>query len=190
MRGRGAPKAHRPERNAVSAFLWAAVEAEPRPRGREPRARKAAPMSCECMNETTPSRFDFDDMGMRRRISALVRAALEASWAAGELPEFEVPEFLGVERASDPAKGDWTSTVRPEERQGGPSFAPRYRRRPSRPPAAGRGGPVRRGRRSRFFEFPSRAVGRDRGLWPSPRRRGLLRAEAMKGAGVASTWSS
>ena len=62
------------------------------------------------MNETTPSRFDFDDMGMRGRISALVRAALEASWAAGELPEFEVPD-LGVERTSDPAKGDWTSTV-------------------------------------------------------------------------------
>ncbi len=62
------------------------------------------------MSKTNVSRYDFDDMGMRKRLTGLVKGALEESWAAGDLPQFDVSDF-GVERTTDPAKGDWTSTV-------------------------------------------------------------------------------
>ena len=52
----------------------------------------------------------FDDAGMRARIAGLVRAALSAAAAAGELPEIDAPD-LGIARPADPANGDWTSTV-------------------------------------------------------------------------------
>ncbi len=43
-------------------------------------------------------------------IEKLVREAVAAAQAAGELPEFEVAD-LGLERPADSANGDWTSTV-------------------------------------------------------------------------------
>lgn len=47
---------------------------------------------------------------MPDKIEELVRAALAAAQAAGELPEFEVGD-LGFERPADSGNGDWTSTV-------------------------------------------------------------------------------
>ncbi len=67
-------------------------------------------MSCECMKTTDTEPCGFDDMGMRSHLSRLVREALAAAQDAGDLPEFEVTD-LGVERTTDQAKGDWTSTV-------------------------------------------------------------------------------
>lgn len=43
-------------------------------------------------------------------IEELVRQAIAAAQAAGDLPEFEVGE-LGVERPADVSNGDWSSTV-------------------------------------------------------------------------------
>ena len=59
---------------------------------------------------TATSSLSFDDRGMRARIAGLVAASIAAAQAAGELPGFEVGDF-GIERTSDPQKGDWTSTV-------------------------------------------------------------------------------
>ena len=47
---------------------------------------------------------------MQETIEKLVREAVHAAQAAGELPEFEVSD-LGLERPADPANGDWSSTV-------------------------------------------------------------------------------
>ncbi len=47
---------------------------------------------------------------MPEKIEELVRAALAAAQAAGDLPEFEV-EDLGFERPADSSNGDWSSTV-------------------------------------------------------------------------------
>ena len=47
---------------------------------------------------------------MPEKLEELVRAALTAAQAAGELPEFDVTEF-GFERPADSANGDWSSTV-------------------------------------------------------------------------------
>lgn len=66
-------------------------------------------MSCECVSATSPLTA-FDDMGMRARMASLVGAAMAAAQEAGDLPVFEVAD-LGIERTSDPEKGDWTSTV-------------------------------------------------------------------------------
>ena len=47
---------------------------------------------------------------MVETIEKLVREAIAAAQAAGDLPEFEVAD-LGLERPADSANGDWTSTV-------------------------------------------------------------------------------
>ncbi|MCI1665003.1 MAG: arginine--tRNA ligase [Atopobiaceae bacterium] len=47
---------------------------------------------------------------MPETIEELVRAAIAAAQAAGDLPEFEV-EDCGVERPADTSHGEWTSTV-------------------------------------------------------------------------------
>lgn len=47
---------------------------------------------------------------MPETIEELVRQALAAAQAAGDLPEFEVADF-GIERPADSGNGDWTSTV-------------------------------------------------------------------------------
>ena len=47
---------------------------------------------------------------MPETIEELVRQALAAAQAAGDLPEFEVTDF-GIERPADSGNGDWTSTV-------------------------------------------------------------------------------
>ncbi len=47
---------------------------------------------------------------MPETIEELVKQAIAAAQAAGELPEFEVGDF-GIERPADTTNGDWTSTV-------------------------------------------------------------------------------
>lgn len=47
---------------------------------------------------------------MPEKLESIVRAALAAAQAAGELPEFEV-EDMGFERPADSSNGDWSSTV-------------------------------------------------------------------------------
>ena len=47
---------------------------------------------------------------MPETIEELVKQAIAAAQAAGELPEFEVKE-LGIERPADTSNGDWSSTV-------------------------------------------------------------------------------
>jgi arginyl-tRNA synthetase len=47
---------------------------------------------------------------MPEKLEELVRTALAAAQAAGELPDFEVDD-LGFERPADSANGDWSSTV-------------------------------------------------------------------------------
>ena len=47
---------------------------------------------------------------MPEKLAELVRAAIAAAQAAGDLPGFEVGD-LGFERPADPANGDWTTTV-------------------------------------------------------------------------------
>ena len=47
---------------------------------------------------------------MPETIEELVRQALAAAQAAGDLPEFEVADY-GIERPADSGNGDWTSTV-------------------------------------------------------------------------------
>ena len=47
---------------------------------------------------------------MPEKLEELVRCALAAAQAAGELPDFEVDD-LGFERPADSANGDWSSTV-------------------------------------------------------------------------------
>ena len=61
-------------------------------------------------NSTSGTSLSFDDRGMRARIAGLVARSIADAQAAGELPAFEVSDF-GIERTSDPEKGDWTSTV-------------------------------------------------------------------------------
>ena len=47
---------------------------------------------------------------MPETIEELVKQAIAAAQAVGELPEFEVTDF-GIERPADSGNGDWTSTV-------------------------------------------------------------------------------
>ena len=47
---------------------------------------------------------------MPEKLEELVRAALAAAQAAGDLPEFDVAD-MGFERPADSANGDWSSTV-------------------------------------------------------------------------------
>ena len=47
---------------------------------------------------------------MPETIEGLVKQAIFAAQAAGDLPEFEV-EDLGVERPADSSNGDWSTTV-------------------------------------------------------------------------------
>ncbi|WP_322150327.1 arginine--tRNA ligase [Paratractidigestivibacter sp.] len=47
---------------------------------------------------------------MPDKLEELVRAALAAAQAAGDLPEFDVAD-MGFERPADSANGDWSSTV-------------------------------------------------------------------------------
>ena len=47
---------------------------------------------------------------MPQKLEELVRAALAAAQAAGDLPEFDVAD-MGFERPADSSNGDWSSTV-------------------------------------------------------------------------------
>ena len=47
---------------------------------------------------------------MPETIEELVKQAVAAAQAAGDLPEFEVKD-CGIERPADSGNGDWTSTV-------------------------------------------------------------------------------
>ena len=47
---------------------------------------------------------------MPEKLEELVRAAIAAAQAAGDLPDFAVSD-LGFERPADPTNGDWTTTV-------------------------------------------------------------------------------
>ncbi len=52
----------------------------------------------------------YDDAGMRAHLEGLVRAAAQAASEAGDLPDLTGVD-AGVERTTDPARGDWTSTM-------------------------------------------------------------------------------
>ncbi len=45
------------------------------------------------------------------QLSALLRSAIQAAQAAGDLPEFELPDALSVQRSNKPDQGDYASPV-------------------------------------------------------------------------------
>ena len=47
---------------------------------------------------------------MPEKIDELIKSAIAAAQAAGDLPEFEISD-TGIERPADTEHGEWTSTV-------------------------------------------------------------------------------